>query len=158
MMTVLIPPLAHDVLQPAPSTASPAEAPPSGAQWRAVIQPEGPTPPAAAPDPLAARRDALRARYRWALTPEEAVVHRRLLGAGRIAEARALLTQAEGVFRTARQLLPAMNADELSAFEGAVERDDGPQRCRVLATVLRRLAREDAFREAPVLTTEIDPD
>lgn len=91
---------------------------------------------------LADRRLALQERYRWALTADEALVHRRLLNAGRVAEARALVDQAERFFLMACRTLPLMNQVELEAFEQAVDRDDGPRRYRVVASALRRLSRE----------------
>ena len=69
-------------------------------------------------------------------------MHRRLLNAGRVAEARALVDQAERFFLMACRTLPLMNQVELEAFEQAVDRDDGPRRYRVVASALRRLSRD----------------
>ena len=151
-----------------PSTPSPAEtAAAAEAARRAVAEaadrlPPGILRPAVVPlaaGGLAQHRDAVRARYRWALSAEEAIVHRRLLNAGRIAEARALVEQAERFFLTARQAIALMQEEELVAFERAIDRDDAAQRTRILAAALRREGREAAQRlaEAPRLTQALDP-
>jgi hypothetical protein len=143
-------------LNPPSSTARLPEAEHEVVRTAREAQPAQP----ARPDVLADRRDAIDARFRWALTADEALVHRRLLNAGREAEARALVEQAERLYTTARQWLPLMNADELASFEQAVLADDAPHRYRVLAAAMRRVGREATWRdsEAPLLTACPDED
>ncbi len=109
---------------------------------------------------LAEHRAAVRSRHRWALTATEAVVHRRLLGTGRTAEARALIDQAERFFLTARDMLGEMTHEELDAFSRAIEQDDAAQRYQVVAAVLLRTQRDAAWRQVrtPVLLDELDRD
>lgn len=132
---------AYDVLRPA--------APPGAASVPANDRPA---------DPLAARRQAVLARFHPRLSLEEAVAHRRLVHAGRLAEARALAEQAERFHRVALGAVARMDADELEAFAQAVDANDGPRRYRLVAAVLRRVAREatGGADRAPVLTEGTD--
>jgi hypothetical protein len=124
-----------------------------------VVRPAGESRPAR-PDALSDRLEAIGARIHGILTAEEALVHRRLLNAGRAAEAQALVAQAERLHHVARQWLPRMNAVELASFEQAIVADDAPRRYRVLASVMRRVGREATWRdaEAPLLTACLDED
>ena len=109
---------------------------------------------------LAAKRAALRDSYRSALTCEQTIVHRRLLNAGRLAEARALVIQAERFFLAAHEALERMNEYELMAFGRAIARDNSEGLHQVVAAVLLRGEREVRHRQIEVpllcLDTAID--
>lgn len=102
---------------------------------------------------LEAKRAVLRDRYRNALTCEQTMRHRRLLNAGRSAEAQALIKQAEQFFLAAHEALERMNACELVAFERAIALDNAAGLHQVVAAVLLRSEREVRHRqiEAPLL-------
>ena len=95
---------------------------------------------------LAARRAAVRDNYRNALTYEQTVSYRRLLNAGRLAEARALIEQVECFFLTAHEALERMNEYELEAFERVMALDSAAGLHQVVAAVLLRSEREVRLR------------
>ena len=96
---------------------------------------------------LADKRADLRARYHRALTSDQEPTRRRLLDAGRVAEARALVEQSTRFFLAACEAFDRMNEFELAAFERATG-FDGAVRChQVVATVLLRCKREMLHRQ-----------
>lgn len=109
---------------------------------------------------LATKRAALRDSYRSALTCEQTMGHRRLLNAGCLAEARALIDQAERFFLAAHEALERMNEYELVAFERAIGHDNAAGLHQVVAAVLLRSEREVRRRQIDVpllcLNTAID--
>jgi hypothetical protein len=95
---------------------------------------------------LAVRRAAVRDSFRSALTAEQTISHRRLLNAGRLAQARAVIEQAERLFLAAHDALAHMNECELEAFERVMALGYAAGLHQVVAAVLLRSDREARHR------------